>query len=433
MRDFLFTTWEGGGNIPPTLTTVRKLVASGHRVRVMSDACNQAEVETAGGEFIPWCRAPSRPDKTASSDLMRDWEASSPQEGFDRMLDKIMCGPALAYARDVIDEIGNQRPDLVVSSEMLFGVMVGCEALRQPLALLSTNLSLFPIPGLPPFGAGLMPARTEADRELHRAVAAAGRDMFNRGLPPLNHARWTLGLEPVTDVYDQTRAAECLLLATSRTFDFPADFLPGHIRYVGPQLDDPAWAEPWTSPWSQDDPRPLVLVAFSTTFQDHAPVVRRVTEALRRMPVRGLVTLGPNLSVADVPPPAENVVVCRSAPHGTVMQRASVVVTHGGHGTVMRALSHRLPLLCMPMGRDQNDNAARVVAHGAGICLQTSASTDEVQAALKQLISDISFARAARRLGDAVAAEAASSPVVQELVRLADANCQRSRLTFTAA
>ena len=48
------------------------------------------------------------------------------------------------------------------------------------------------------------------------------------------------------------------------------------------------------------------------------------------------------------------------------MADASLVVTHGGHGTVMNALRHGVPLLCMPMGRDQHFNAAQVERLEAG-------------------------------------------------------------------
>ena len=42
-------------------------------------------------------------------------------------------------------------------------------------------------------------------------------------------------------------------------------------------------------------------------------------------------------------------------------------LTHGGPGTVIRSLVHGVPLLCMPMGRDQHDNTARVAALGADL------------------------------------------------------------------
>ena len=53
-KSFLFTTWEGGGNVPPALTLAAQLVRRGHRVRVMSDGANRGETEAAGAEFVPW-------------------------------------------------------------------------------------------------------------------------------------------------------------------------------------------------------------------------------------------------------------------------------------------------------------------------------------------------------------------------------------------
>ena len=77
-RAFLFTHWEGGGNTPPMLALVRRLLARGHSVRVLSDPCNREEVEATGAGFASWTRAPHRADKTMATDPLRDWEVASP-------------------------------------------------------------------------------------------------------------------------------------------------------------------------------------------------------------------------------------------------------------------------------------------------------------------------------------------------------------------
>jgi UDP:flavonoid glycosyltransferase YjiC (YdhE family) len=77
MRRFLFVTWEGGGNVPPTLGLARRLVERGHTVRVISDPANEMEIRTAGCEFTPYTRAPHRLDKSASSTIARDYEATN--------------------------------------------------------------------------------------------------------------------------------------------------------------------------------------------------------------------------------------------------------------------------------------------------------------------------------------------------------------------
>ena len=108
--------------------------------------------------------------------------------------------------------------------------------------------------------------------------------------------------------------------------------------------------------------------------------MQRVVDALGALPVRGLATLGPALDAGRLRLPA-NVVACPSAPHAQILPRAAAVVTHAGHGTTIRALSAGVPLLCLPMGRDQNDTAARVVWHGAGLRLSPAARARKIRRA----------------------------------------------------
>lgn len=413
-RNFLFTTWEGGGNVTPALEVVRKLRARKHRVRVMSEACNRPEAEAAGAAFAAWTRAPSRTDRRPESQTCRDWAAATPQEGLLAVIRDTWCGPALAYAQDVVDELRREPADLVVTCEALFGVMAGCESVGQPFATLCPNISLTPLPGVPPLGPGLPPARTAEERATHAAIAEACRAMFDSGLPALNAARAALGLGPLEHLLDQIRPAVVELLATARAFDFPAERLPAKVKYVGPQIGDPHWARPWASPWPASDARPLVAVGFSTTFQNHARVLQNVIDALAPLPVRVLVTLGGSIR-ADELRPGENCVLVESAPHSAVLPAAAAVVTHGGHGTVMRALLSRVPLLVIPHGRDQNDNAVRVTERGAGLSLPPDAAVESIRGACERLLADPAFRSAAKRLGDLVAAEAAISPVVEEL------------------
>ena len=417
-RSFLLATWEGGGSVTPILTVASKLASRGHRVRVMSDRVNRPEAEASGAAFIPWTRAPSRPDRSRDSDMMRDWEAANPQEGFARVLHRIMTGPALAYAQDVIEELRREAADLVVSNEMLFGVPLGCEALGQPMALLTCNVSLFPMDGVPPLGPGLPPARTAEDRALHAEITAGSRKMLDEGLPAVNAARAALGLAPLEALTDQHRYAERLLLGTSRAFDFaPAD-LPAHVAYVGPQLDDPAWAAPWHSPWSAADPRPLVLVGFSTTFQGHVEVLQRLIDGAADLPVRLLVTLGDTIAPEELAP-ATNCRLVPNAPHNAVMPEASLVVTHGGHGTITRALMHGKPLIVVPHGRDQADNAVRVTTRGAGLMVPAESGSEAFRTAIASVLADPAYAAAAQTLGARIAEEVHNSPVVDELEALA--------------
>jgi UDP:flavonoid glycosyltransferase YjiC (YdhE family) len=89
----------------------------------------------------------------------------------------------------------------------------------------------------------------------------------------------------------------------------------------------------------------------------------------------------------------------------------------------MRALVSRAPMLVIPHGRDQNDNAVRVTERGAGLSLMPDASTGAIRSACERLLNEASFRTAAKRLGDLVAAEAENSTVVSELETAAAEPC----------
>ena len=57
---FLFVTWNGGGNVPPTMAIAAKLAARGHPVRVVGPRSLTVAVHTAGCSFVPFSRAPER-------------------------------------------------------------------------------------------------------------------------------------------------------------------------------------------------------------------------------------------------------------------------------------------------------------------------------------------------------------------------------------
>ncbi len=98
---------------------------------------------------------------------------------------------------------------------------------------------------------------------------------------------------------------------------------------------------------------------------------------------------------------------------------ADAVVTHAGHGTVIAALAHGLPLVCLPMGRDQHDNAARVAWHGAGLRLSCRSSPARIAAAVRTVLDNAAYREAAQRIAKAIIDERPSRAGPDELEDLA--------------
>ncbi|GAB7190671.1 hypothetical protein NUM3379_13770 [Kineococcus sp. NUM-3379] len=411
---YLLALWEGGGTVPAELGVARRLLAAGHAVTVLGDPTMEPDVAAAGAAFRPWVEAPHRVHPGVDGDLFRDWECRTPLGQFARLRDRLVTGPAGAFSRDTRRVVAEVSADAVVVNCALLGAVVGAESLGVPAACLMPNIYMAPAPGLPPLGPGLRPARGPLGRARDGALNAAVGRLWARGTGDLNGARAVLGLPPVRSVFEQWDRCARVLVLTSRAFDFPAE-LPANVRYVGPVLDDPAWVEPFEPPAGGE---PFVVVGLSSSYMDQVPLLRRVVAALDTLPVRALVTTGPAVHPADVPGTAR-VTVVRSAPHAQVFPRAAVVVTHAGHGTVVKALAAGVPVLGLPMGRDQADNVARLVHHGAGLGLRPTASTPAIAGAVRRLLADPGFGSAARALGARIRADAGNTPVVAELEAVA--------------
>ena len=407
--EFLFTTFEFGGHVTPALAVAARLQARGRRVLVLSDAATRPEAEGFGLPFRAWTTAPNRPDKAVANEPIRDWECEEPAQVVQLLLDKLMTGAGAAYAADTAAALADNPGAVVVSQELLLGCMLAAEAVGAPLALLTANV--WPLPtldGVPPFGPGLEPPTDDQGVWFQGLIREASRSFYDAGLPELNAARAAHRLLPLARTLDQLDAARLILLSTARAYDFAPDPLPAPFRYAGPQARVPAWAAAWESPWPADDRRPLVLVSFSTLYQAQEPVLRRVVAALERLPVRGVVTLGPQLDPSSVTSVAENVRVLASASHDALMPHLAAMVTHAGHGSAIRPVMAGVPLLCLPMGRDQPDNAARIAARGAGLRLDPSAASHEIAAALTRLIGEPAFRDAAQRWSAEIKAEMTS-------------------------
>jgi MGT family glycosyltransferase len=125
-------------------------------------------------------------------------------------------------------------------------------------------------------------------------------------------------------------------------------------------------------------------------------VIGRVLEAVTDLPVNAMVNLGGHLDAATLVPPP-NAVIQGYVRHAAVMPHAQLVVTHAGLGTVVAALSFGVPLVCIPLGRDQPHNAERVDALGVGVVVPPDASAAQLRAAVERVLADQSYAEAARR------------------------------------
>jgi len=413
----LVAGWDSGGGVEAVQTVVRRAVARGHDVRVLGTGGLRSRFESAGAVFLPYKYAPDNDLRWPETDLLKDWETRNPLTLWARVRDRLLVGPAREFCRDVLEELHREAADVVVVDTMIPSARFGAEAAGVPAVIVMHGPYMVPRGDVPPLGTGFMPARGRLGRLRDRSAAALALAVFRSGLPALNQARAEFGLAPLRDGLDLMGRADRILVCSSPSFDFAPGSVPANVCYVGPQLDDAARAASG-NPWAGPPGEPLVLVGLSSTVMRQEGLLQRAANALGQLQVRGLVTTGPAVDPEVIAAPP-NVTVTRWVRHADILPHCSAVITHGGHGTVMKALIAGVPLVVVPLGRDQPDNAARVVYAGAGTRLRKNASVSALRAAVAQVIDDPGYRAAAGRIADRLAAERDDSLVVDELEHMA--------------
>jgi MGT family glycosyltransferase len=409
--------WDSGGGVEAVQTVVGRAVARGHQVRVLGTEGLRSRFESAGATFLRYRYAPDNDMSKPETDLVKDWQTRNPVSQWQRVRDRQLCGPAREFCRDVAEELRREAADVVVVDTMIPAAMFGAEVSGVRSVIVMHGPYMVPRPDIPPLGTGWMPGKGPLGRLRDRSAAAVTLAVFRSWMPALNRVRAEVGLPPVRGLPGLMARADRVLVCSSPSYDFGSGSVPANVRYVGPQLDDDPGEG--SGEWRAGEPgRPLVLVGLSSTVMLQEGLLQRAADALGQAQVRGLVTTGPAVDPAVISPPPD-VTVTRWVRHADVLPHCSAVITHGGHGTVMKALIAGVPLIVVPLGRDQPDNAGRVVYVGAGIRLRKNASADALRAAISRVIDDPRYRAAARHMAARLAAERDDTLVVDELEQVA--------------
>ena len=181
-------------------------------------------------------------------------------------------------------------------------------------------------------------------------------------------------------------SASLVLHATDQVFDFAFDRLPARHHYVGPLG---IWEPPSEPPEYLAQPGdPWVLVAISSQLQDDVRLAETALAALASRPVRVVLTLGPDHEPAELGAIPANARVERTISHASVLTLGRLLVSHAGHGSVMKALWYGRPMVLVPWGRDQPGVAARAMALGvAEVVPREDASPERLRAAIEQVLA----------------------------------------------
>jgi UDP:flavonoid glycosyltransferase YjiC (YdhE family) len=413
------------GNAQPQLAVTRELVGRGHEVRVLAHRAARERVLATGAEFVAFERAQPDLDLTRrETDTLRDWQAHTRIGASLRVLRNGVFAFLLDVSRECASQLGERPADVVLFDWMLGGAGIAAEGAGVPSAALVHCPYPFPVPGVPPPLTGMAPrpGRLRAARD--RLIARAGFRVLASGLPLLNEARAEQGLAPLDRFDQQLLSSDAVYVLSAPELDFASTGrLPANVHYVGAAFEP--YPRDWSSPWPETNTDPLVVVSLSTSYMDQQRLAQRILDAIDGLPVRTLLTAGPALETTQLRLPS-NARSVEFVAHRSVFPHAALVISHAGWQTINAALADGVPLVCVPDGRDQPDNAARVVHCRAGVKVSKHAPAKTLRRTITQALEDPRLSQGAQTIASALARDDGAVETANRLERLASLATPRS-------
>jgi UDP:flavonoid glycosyltransferase YjiC (YdhE family) len=367
-RRYLVAAFGDAGHAFPAIALARALAARGGVVTVETWERWREPVEELGLEFS----------------AAEEYKVFPPPP-----VDSLDGASASSAAEAMLPLLEQFEPDVVVADILTLAPALAAEKAGVGLATLIPHIYPVHEPGKPFFAFGLMPARTAVGRMAWRAWLPVLEAGLRRGRRELNEQRGRLGLAPLERFHGGT-SEELVLVATYPQLEYPRRW-PAGVEVTGPMEFELPFPDIELPPGDG----PLVLVAPSTAQDPEARLVRVALEGLADEPIRVVATTNRMQPERPIEVPA-NAVLVDWLSYSQLMPEAALVICHGGHGTVARALGAGVPVLAVPAVGDMSETAMRVAWAGVGLSLPWRlCRPGPLRWAARRILEDPTFKRSA--------------------------------------
>jgi UDP:flavonoid glycosyltransferase YjiC (YdhE family) len=241
---------------------------------------------------------------------------------------------------------------------------------------------------------------------VYGAALTLGKLATRHWSDPVRRLRSEEGLRTKCDPVFRDKFSPCLVLAlfsqwfAPKQSDWPVQTRQtGFVRFVT-QPDAEALSK--LTKFLSSGTAPVVFTQGSAAVHNPRDFYTVSSMAAQRLGLRA-VLLGKSPSAE---PDQDDILTLPYMPYSEIFPYARINVHQGGSGTVGEALKAGSPMLVVPYGWDQPDNAARLERSGVGLQIpRNQYNLDTAVAALKTLLQDSRFSSRSAEIGARLSAE----------------------------
>lgn len=399
MARILITTLGSYGDLYPYLAVGSELRRRGHAVTIATSASYQTKIEAEGIDFHP-----VRPDINLDDRALLAWVMDA-RRGSERVVQYLADRVHETY-EDTAEAV--KRADVVLTHPVTFASVVAAQKFERPwistvLAPI-TFLSAYD-PPVPPQRPWLINLRVFGP-SIMRGFWNLGRRQSMPWLQPVTALRKELGLPPGKHpLFDGSHSPSLVLALFSRLLAAPQPDWPAKTVATGFPFYEHGELSPELEQFLANGAPPVIFTLGSSAVGAAGAFYVQSLEAIQRVGCRAVFLTGPHpQGLPDALP--ESVIAVPYAPHGVIFPRGAAIVHQGGIGTTAQAMRAGRPVLVVPFGHDQFDNAERVRRLGAAeVVSRNGYRARHVAGVLRLLLEKPSYARAAKNVGEVVKGE----------------------------
>lgn len=408
----LLTSWGSFGDVYPYVGLGLALKARGHRPRLAMPEFYRGIVEGVGLEFAPVGLDIDPDDRATIARVM------SPITGAKAIIKELLM-PAVRADFRALDAAAADA-DLIVTHPITFAAPVVAQARKLPWV--STVLAPMSF-----FSTTDVPVLAPAPRLVHlrrtgtwygRLVGQLVRGQTRPWLEPIDALRAELGLPRGGHPLFEGQFSPALTLALfSRTLAAPQRDWPDHVAVTGFVFYNGSEAlAPALDEFLASGPPPVVFTLGTSAVGAAGNFYDESVKAVARLGVRAVLLTGGFEVNRPRRPVPDHVMLVDRAPHQLLFPRASAVVHQGGAGTTGQALRAGKPMLVVPHGHDQPDNAFRVTSLGVARTIFPAAYRERrVATELTRVLDVPSFNARASEVATVVATEGGAEAAAEAI------------------
>jgi rhamnosyltransferase subunit B len=386
-RKIIFSTLGTRGDLYPYLGIAVEMKRRNYPVMLLGSEDFREPTEAAGIEFE------SILSQDEHDEVMRHPDTWKSYVGLKICLEKIVL-PSLERTYRAVERQLKTQDCILVCNNITLGAQVAAEKFNLPIA----TIWLHPYSHLSSVDPSM---DTRFKNFVMRAIGVSGRRFLfskvgqelNSILLPVNDLRQQVGLPCVADVFRAWRETVPLMIDLwpewycAGKSDWPTQAVrTGFVNYDGPARPNMPWIEELGLAEFLKD-KPIVFTMGSGMIQNFDGQVKLFSKTCDRLGKKGLMVSAAMKGRGSLTING-NFRVIEAVPFAELFPFASMILTHGGIGTVARGLESSRPLFVAPLAFDQFDNGYHVQKLGVGRTLPFSSLTPKKLAAgLQQLDS----------------------------------------------